>query len=485
MKILVVQLARFGDIYQTWPVLRALRRQNPTANIQLLVRGRFADATEGLSAVDRIIELPTSDWLSTDIDGALEKIERWLTDNDLGAFDRVINLSFSPLSSYLVDLIGCAEVSGYTRQTDGYLAIPDEPSAYFYAQVGLDRSNRIHLDDLFAMVAGVELCDDDFRSPVRDQVQARSGLVIQIGASQSHKTFGREGWIAIIQALLDRSTETLTLIGAAGEWSDEWVVHPRLINRVGQTRLFELFDIIGSARIFIGCDSVGQHIAALTQTPTLNLSFASLRFWETGPRAAGSRILWFEEPDACDVGRVCGEALRMLGDGSPGQPIIEKVERSGVIYDLVGYDEDSFSWELVRALYAHSDKSCSVAELCQRAHLGSERVNITRLAFERTFELADLALQQIAAIEASPNAMAIQILDQVDSLLEQVSRLASEISPLIRWFQAEKIRIAPGALNDILMATRRHFVELRDIAHAATLNLQFGRETAANGFTEA
>ncbi len=157
----------------------------------------------------------------------------------------------------------------------------------------------------------------------------------------------------------------------------------------------------------------------------------------------------------------------------------------GVVYDLVGYDEDSFSWELVRALYAHSDKSSAIAELCQRAQLGSERVNITRLAFERTFELADLALQQIAAIEKTPNAMAIQILDQVDSLLEQVGCLAPEISPLIRWFQAEKIRIAPGALNDILMATRRHFVELRDIAHAATLNLQIGRETVANGFTEA
>src|SRR6185312_3146980 len=181
--------------------------------------------------------LPTSDWLSEDIDGALIKIEQWFSENDVAGYDRVINLSFSPLSSYLVDLIGCPDIAGYARQSDGYLAIPDEPSAYFYTQVGLDRSNRIHLDDIFGMIAGVELTDGDFHAPSRE----RNGWVIQVGASQSRKTLARETWVQIIHSLLERTSESVTLVGAAGEWDDSLIRHPRLVNRVGQTKLCDLF----------------------------------------------------------------------------------------------------------------------------------------------------------------------------------------------------------------------------------------------------
>lgn len=60
MKILVLQLARFGDIYLTWPALRALRRRYPDASIHLLVRERFVAATEGLGAGIDVHVFPTA-----------------------------------------------------------------------------------------------------------------------------------------------------------------------------------------------------------------------------------------------------------------------------------------------------------------------------------------------------------------------------------------------------------------------------------------
>ena len=51
MRILVLQLARFGDIFQTWPTLKALRRQHPESEIHFLVRSRFSEAASGLTGI--------------------------------------------------------------------------------------------------------------------------------------------------------------------------------------------------------------------------------------------------------------------------------------------------------------------------------------------------------------------------------------------------------------------------------------------------
>ncbi len=37
MKILVLQLARLGDIYMSWPMIRAVKRKYPNAEIDIQV----------------------------------------------------------------------------------------------------------------------------------------------------------------------------------------------------------------------------------------------------------------------------------------------------------------------------------------------------------------------------------------------------------------------------------------------------------------
>ena len=57
MKILILQLARLGDLYMSWPAMKALRRQYPTAEIHLMVRSSFKEAMVGNNSVNKIIEL--------------------------------------------------------------------------------------------------------------------------------------------------------------------------------------------------------------------------------------------------------------------------------------------------------------------------------------------------------------------------------------------------------------------------------------------
>src|SRR4051812_15959311 len=109
MRILVLQLARFGDIYQSWPALRALRRKHPAAELHVLVRSRFRAALTGLDGII-VHELPTAEILKPVIETgdemrALQLLDQFVADLNNPGFERIINLSFSPFSSYLTDLL--------------------------------------------------------------------------------------------------------------------------------------------------------------------------------------------------------------------------------------------------------------------------------------------------------------------------------------------------------------------------------------------
>jgi heptosyltransferase III len=113
MRILVLQLARFGEIYQSWPTLRALRRHFPKSEVHFLVRERFQDATEGL---DNIVvhafpaaEILKPIWADAREDLALTELKKFVGQLQDLKFDRIVNLSFSPLSSYLTDLLSPSE----------------------------------------------------------------------------------------------------------------------------------------------------------------------------------------------------------------------------------------------------------------------------------------------------------------------------------------------------------------------------------------
>jgi ADP-heptose:LPS heptosyltransferase len=480
MKILCLQLARLGDIYQTWPTLNGLRRLHPDAEIHLLVREKFASAAEGLAAIDRLWQMPTQQILEPlvkdhpTIEASIRRMDAWLAGLRAMGFDRIINLSFSPASSYLVDLVAnpSAVVTGYSRQTDGFLAIPDDASAYFYAQVGTERSNRIHLTDLFALVAGIDLEPIDFQIaeshlPKTDLALPEQYIVVQIGASQDLKTCTDKDWSDIISTILQSYAGQIVFVGNQSESAridSMGLPKERILNYVGKTKPADLFPILKNAQLLIGCDSMAQHIASMTNTPTLNISFASVRFWETGPRAPRSCVLWFESRANVDVQRIAAAGIRMLSNQAIDAPCILRTDAPGVLYDLVGYQDDDFSWELTRALYMNHPFPMT-------------EVGSVRLAFLRLAELATLGLEQVEKVKVQKTqTIAVNILNQVDAMIEQVGRLEPQVGPVVRWFQTEKLRIGPEDFKIVVEKTRLAFDRLLQIAKLYEMNKRLNEQ---------
>lgn len=466
MKTLVLQLARLGDIYQTWPVLAALKRLHPDSELHLLTRAKFAAATEGLGIVDKHWLLDTREVLSplidepSGIDEAMRKLDELRERLVSERFERVINLSFSPFSSFLTYEISrqALVVRGYTRFDDGYLNIPDDASAYFYAQVGIDRPNRLHITDLFAHVAGVELEESDWT--ILEQHEESTGeesgtILLHVGASVELKTLSVPKWQMVAKGLLSRWPGPVVLIGSEGERAKAEQIaaisgERKPENLVGRTSLQELISLIRDARLLIGGDSGPVQIASLVNTPVLNISLRSVSFWETGPRSKGSRILRVDDESQIAAEEIVDEAMALMrGEPSKLGAIMVPV-RNGPYTETSG-KKDCFDWDLLRALYMGADFPPPPSELFL---LGLRRLN----------EVSDLALEQIETIEKNPgNTIAVSILEQSDILMDQIMSLVPDVAPIVRWFQTEKIRIGPRPVGELIQVTRDVYRKLQDI----------------------
>ena len=475
MRILVLQLARFGDIYQSWPTLRALHRKYPHAEVHVLVRSKFRAALDGLGHVT-VHTLPTQEILqpvldSVDVEQAHERLKTFLLPLHAFSFDLIVNLSFSPVSSYLTDFLAHpqSEVRGYTRHSDGHLHIPDDTSAYFYAQVGIERANRYHISEIFGAVAGVDLSDSDY---VATSAAERTGTVVHLGASVAHKMYPADLWIKALVQIAAQYEEPIYLVGGAEETNlsqtvQQMVASAKIVNRVGQTSLRQTADLIAHSRLLIGADSAPIHMAALAGTPVLNLSSSVVNFWETGPVGAGSRILFAKNIHELSPETVATEALNMLAMRGPTHPCIICEGLRGP-YRLFQFEaQQTFAWNLIQALY--TDASYPAVES-----------QADRLAFQRLNELAELALQQLERWTQSRD-VAAQLLQQVDSLIPEVGRLSPAVEPVVQWFQTQRLRIPPGSPEEILAATQKAYRDLHIVSsvyyRAADLPLVLARAT--------
>lgn len=461
MRILVLQLARFGDIYQTWPVLKALKRKYPEAELHVLVRHRFREAMAGFEGISLHL-WPTADilepiYLRDDEDAALTVLNSVVEPLKEAAFDRIINLSFSPVSSYLTDLLthSRSEVSGYTRFSDGFLSIPDDASAYFFAQGEIGRFNRFHITQIFSLVAGVELEESDFHSSDLNP-NRRPIIIIHLGASQVERIYPPEMWVKVISHILSDSEYEAVLIGSENEVPladtvQNQVNHSRLKNKVGKTRLPELLSFIAEASLFIGCDSAPAQIASIVQTPVLQLASKTSNFWTTGPTCAGSRVIFEEELTKILPERVAAEALSMLRHQAPTAPCALRLSAIES-YQLHDLKFDDFSWNLIQALYT----SASYPENPTHEDI---------LAFQRIFELAELGIQQLEVLlDPGKRSVIGKLLQNVDNMLVEVSRLNPRVDPLIQWFETERLRIPPGSIDQTLDRTKQLYNDLCTIA---------------------
>ncbi|OQW50321.1 MAG: hypothetical protein A4S09_00570 [Proteobacteria bacterium SG_bin7] len=454
MKILVIQLARLGDILQTIPTLNALQRLNPGAEIHLLVRSRFSAAADLIPHLSRTWLLDSRTIFAPLFEqGNLREtqvqLRSLLRDLRNENFGQIINLSFSPASSYLTTCLASpgVDVRGYVRHADGFFNPNEDASCYFYAQVGVGKSNRIHITDLMAQVAGVSLATGDWFTkykPKKVDALPEKYVAIHIGASQANKAYSAENWAKVI----NKFDAPIVLIGAVGErpLTEEifqFVGENKkyfITDLVGRTSFTELFDVIAQSQILVGADSAPMAMAPFTDTKCVNLSSQTVNFWETGPRVSGSRVIFSKKINDIHPGDVIKEIQNTILGAPAGKNVaIATSAPDGYIPQFP--TSDDFEWNLVKALY-----------------MGGELPVVedysTILAMTQLREINQIVLEQTQQIlikkESSLHA---DLIARGDEIIAGIKRFAPKILPLISWYEVERTRIPPGKLANIAERT--------------------------------
>lgn len=462
MKILCLQLARFGDIFMSWPVWKALREEFPQAEIHGLVRERFAEAAHISGLLQKVIELPSSAIFSQLIvegssEGALTKIDQFLKQMQKEDYDLIINLSFSPLSSYLTSAIksGSAIAFGYQRHADGYLCLSDDISRYFYAQVGTHQFNRYHVTDLMGTMAQVALQPSDSQftaSPQRGQIlkkfhlESKDFIAFHLGASEAHKRLSSTYWLSLILQFKTFCPEfSIVLIGSKDESPAAAMIEKalhgdRLINLVGRTNWGELKDIFSAARLFVGADSGPMHLAGLMQAPILNLSIGNVNFWETGPRFVGAHLLSAPKESQLDVTDVLSAARSMLLGQSPSQGFTSNQAPEGAAglpffrraeYASSSQKSGDFEWQLIQAIYM------------SQPYPSAEKLSFVQ-AIQDLSELNDLAIDAIQKFKEAKIEFLGPYLDRIYESMNLIAQSDKSVAVFVGWLRAEKCRVPPG-----------------------------------------
>ncbi len=471
MKILVLQLARFGDIYMTWPMIRALKRLYPQGEIHILVRKRFSEALVGLDSLDKVIELPTQEWAkslideasqdSTDFSQSVTLLDQFLEHLKAEKYDKVVNTSFSPVSSYLTHAIARngVEAFGYSRFSDGSFQCSDSISSYFYDQVGEDRSNRYHVTDLLAAMVDVDLIDADFTATVPNfnyphTCHPQRTLLVHVGASQKKKALAGFQWGRIIKSFLQMAPEfEIALIGSPDEsyLAEEIQAHnpdTKIVSYVGKTKVSEVFDLLKNSHSLMACDSMALHMADLTQTPCFNLSFKSVNFWETGPLAPGSVVYQAEAPEYVNTLEIAEKWVKFArGENIAG---VFSVQKSLPRYHGLSSPEQDFQWQLMQALY--TNESFPVAEeilFCE--------------CIEKVHQLNEIFIDSLKKIQKKSFTHAQMILNQTENTMMSVARFHPAIAVMLRWYRGKKIKVSPGSQSDIINDYLKIHLEFRSV----------------------
>ena len=312
MRILIFQTTRMGDMLQTTPLIRALRRRYPDAHIAVMVRPLGKVIAQCNSDIDEMF-LYDEDRMFTnlrahDSDRLLDAyknadlIVQWMKDSK---FDRVYNVTHSISSAMLLKLAGFPDIIGAYLSDDWIFVLKGEWTNYFFASVFDRKYNALNLCDItgrfeddaepaLELVFDLRPEDEAFAAQfiAENKIDPGTMLVgIQLGASDEYKRWSVPHCAALARMLHERFGARILLFGVEEEakLGDEFERHaPGLgIPLYGKTSIAQAAALLAKCRFLVTNDTGTMHVAAAVKCPVVLVSIGYVHFRETGPYGAG------------------------------------------------------------------------------------------------------------------------------------------------------------------------------------------------------
>jgi lipopolysaccharide heptosyltransferase II len=330
LKILLVRLRLIGDVVLTTPLLRALRRTHPGAQLTYLVEPAAAPVVRGNPNLTNIVLVPKRRGLARVRDDV--SIARQLRRE---RFDIAIDLHGGPRAAWFTWASGAPMRVGYAIRGRSwmYTHVIDRPR---------DEAPRASVANQWDLLAPLDIGPPD---PARDPLEmvedaqaaasvdrrlreagitgAHPIVVVHVSAGNPFRRWPRESFEALVIALATRDpSRRIVLTSGPSDASAAKAIADSAraalgpsgaaVPDLGEFDLAELRTLVGRAAVYIGGDSGPLHIAGTTTTPIVAL---------LGPTLAARSMPWRDPrwfAEAVDAGplecRPCRQRECVPGD---------------------------------------------------------------------------------------------------------------------------------------------------------------------------
>jgi heptosyltransferase-2 len=305
LRVLVVRFSSIGDVLLTTPLVRALRRRHPDADVTFVTKRALAPLVSDNPHLTRVAALEP--------DEPLRHLARRLT-----ALQPThgLDLHGSLRSAALRALVRC-RWSGYrkrklartlliTAKLDRYGDAPPVPERYFEAARGLDvrpdgGPPELHLgtgaqDRVAAWLAGRGLAE----APL---------AALAPGAAHATKRWPVRHWVDLATRL-GASGYRCVIVGGAGDRGIAAQV-PAAASAAGEFSLQETGALLARARVAVSGDTGVMHIATAVGTPVVALFGPTVRQFGFFPYGARATVVQRDLP--CRPCSAMGTARCPLG----------------------------------------------------------------------------------------------------------------------------------------------------------------------------
>lgn len=298
-RILVVRVGALGDTLMVTPAIRALRRENPQAEIDFLCSASAGALLEQNPNITRIIRLHGRN-LPYAISPEKRRLVRDLRRRD---YDFAILLESAPRYR---ELLMRAEI-GTIRS---FKEVPFDRSRHcivnYINVAGTKESGPGDLDMELHLTPDEEV---EAQRLLKDLPAPRIGIQMGYGPRQKKKGqnlrlkgWGREGWAQLIPKLLNLRVSIL-MTGSAEDRAEVEMIAQRLPrdqirSLAGRTNVRELAAIIRNLDLLISVDTGPAHMAAALGTPLVVLWGPAI-YEQTRPLSSFSAIEIMRVPVHC------------------------------------------------------------------------------------------------------------------------------------------------------------------------------------------
>lgn|GEM_PF-231398 len=309
-EIVVINLMRLGDLIQTTPLLRAIRRDYPQANVTLVVQDVFQETAALLPGYDRLLvmelsrlaaQLDQGDWR-----GAVALVRKTLASQGDAPPDLVINVTPNKLGAMLAYVVGGRERRGFVLTGRRQFACQPHWMAYMMVISKHRYGNPFNVVDQFTRGAGFALTGEGVALQVPPAAQedmdrrlAALGvdpgaclIGLQPGASAPVRQWPVERLAATARQLHRELPCHFVLLGTEKERPLGEAVQVELptgatTSLMGQTSVAALAAAVKRLRLLITNDTGTMHVACGVETPVLAVFLATARILDTGPTGRG------------------------------------------------------------------------------------------------------------------------------------------------------------------------------------------------------